>query len=66
MGSSKREDMKQYSMFRRLMSLTLLMILHASLFTPHTLAQDEPEYRMEVGGGLGLQGYLLALEYLAG
>jgi hypothetical protein len=50
--------MKQYSMFRRLMSLTLLMILHASLFTPHTLAQDEPEYRMEVGGGLGLQGYL--------
>ena len=36
--------------------IAILFALHLSPFT--ALAQDEPEYRLEIGGGVGLLGYL--------
>ena len=36
--------------------LMLLFTIHCSLFT--TFAQDEPEYRLEIGGGIGAVTYL--------
>ena len=38
--------------------LTALLISHFSLFTSSVAAQDDPEYRMEVGGGVALTTYL--------
>lgn len=39
-------------------TLTLFMLLHFPLFTLHSYAQTEPEYRAEIGAGLGTMGYL--------
>lgn len=37
--------------------LAVLFTVHCSLFISETQAQDDPEYRMEIGGGLGLMAY---------
>ena len=42
---------------RKWMVLTALFTIHFSQFTSEALAQDEPEYRMEIGGGVGLMAY---------
>ncbi len=39
------------------MVLTALFTFHHSLFTA-VLAQEDPEYRMEIGGGIGMANYL--------
>ena len=36
----------------------LSFIIYHSSFSVSALAQDEPEYRMEIGGGIGLVNYL--------
>jgi hypothetical protein len=38
--------------------LALLLLLPCSLLTTTSVAQDEPEYKMEIGGGVGLTNYL--------
>ena len=38
--------------------ITILFTIHFSLFTSPARAQDSPEYRMEVGGGLAMTTYL--------
>lgn len=38
--------------------LLVFFTFHASLFTQDVLAQDEPEYRMEIGAGVGVMNYL--------
>ena len=38
--------------------LALLLLLPCSLLTITSAAQDEPEYKMELGGGVGLTNYL--------
>lgn len=51
--------MKETKYCQRLRTLALLLlILHASLFALHSYAQTEPEYRAEIGAGLGTMGYL--------
>ena len=37
--------------------LAVLLFLHCSLYISPAWAQDDPEYRMEVGAGLGLMAY---------
>ena len=41
----------------RLTCILALLLLHATFLSTHTMAQDEPEYRMEIGGSLGLTAY---------
>lgn len=48
----RREDRKRWLV----KVLTVLFAFHLSLFTAS--AQDEPEYRLELGGGLGMLTYL--------
>jgi hypothetical protein len=38
--------------------LFVCFTLHSLLFTQTILAQDEPEYKMEVGAGIGMMNYL--------
>lgn len=38
--------------------LLVCFMLHSSLFIHEMMAQDEPEYKMEVGAGIGLMNYL--------
>ena len=44
-------------MKKRLYVVTILFTIHCSLFVSHTVAQTEPEYRLEVGGGIGMVSY---------
>ena len=37
--------------------LMALVIAHCSLFTSHAVAQDDTEYRLEAGAGLGMTSY---------
>ena len=38
--------------------LIALFTFHSTLFTVKALAQDAPEYKMEIGGGIGIVNYL--------
>lgn len=42
---------------RRGIVLTVLFALQCSLLCSYTAAQDDPEYRMEIGGGLAVAAY---------
>ena len=44
-------------MKKRLYVVTILFTIHCSLFVSHAVAQTEPEYRLEVGGGIGMVSY---------
>ena len=44
-------------MKKRLYVVVILFTIHCSLFISHTVAQTEPEYRLEVGGGIGMVSY---------
>ena len=50
--------MSKMTWSQRMKTLTLFMLLHFPLFTLHSYAQTEPEYRAEIGAGLGTMGYL--------
>ena len=41
----------------RMLACAAFFILHFSFFICSAMAQDDPEYRMEIGGGLGLMAY---------
>jgi len=43
---------------RRWIVTSCLIILHFSFFMIPTMAQDEPEYKMEIGAGVGMMNYL--------
>ena len=43
---------------KRMLLCAAFFILHSSLFTLSAWAQEDPEYRMEVGGGIGTVSYL--------
>ena len=44
-------------MKKRLYVVAILFTIHCSLFVSHAVAQTEPEYRLEVGGGIGMVSY---------
>jgi len=44
-------------MKKRLCVVAILFTVHCSLFVSHAVAQTEPEYRLEVGGGIGMAFY---------
>ncbi len=44
-------------MKKRLYVVVILFTIHCSLFVSHAVAQTEPEYRLEVGGGVGMVSY---------
>ena len=44
-------------MKRRLYVVAILFTIHCSIFVSHAVAQTEPEYRLELGGGVGLVSY---------
>ena len=44
-------------MKKRLCVVAILFTIHCSLFVSHAVAQTEPEYRLEVGGGIGMVSY---------
>jgi len=44
-------------MKKRLCVVAILFTIHCSLFVSHAVAQTEPEYRLEVGGGIGMASY---------
>ena len=41
----------------RLYVVAILFTIHCTLFISHVAAQTEPEYRLEVGGGIGMVAY---------
>ena len=44
-------------MKKRLYVVAILFTIHCSLFVSHAVAQTEPEYRLEVGAGIGMASY---------
>ena len=44
-------------MNKRLYVIAILFTIHCSLFVSHAVAQTEPEYRLEVGAGIGMVSY---------
>ena len=44
-------------MKKRLYVVAILFTIHCSLFISHAVAQTEPEYRLEIGGGIGMVSY---------
>ena len=49
---------KRHIEFTKAFALAILLVLHCSLLTNTAVAQDEPEYKMEIGAGAGLINYL--------
>ena len=43
---------------KRLYVVVIIFTIHCTLFTSHAVAQTEPEYRLELGGGIGAVTYL--------
>ena len=44
-------------MMKRLCVVAILFTIHCSLFVSHIVAQTEPEYRLEIGAGVGMVSY---------
>ena len=44
-------------MKKRLCVVAILFTIHCSLFVSHAVAQTEPEYRLEIGAGIGMASY---------
>ena len=44
-------------MKKRLYVVAILFTIHCSLFVSHAVAQTEPEYRLEIGAGIGMASY---------
>ena len=44
-------------MKKRLCVVAILFTIHCTLFMSHAVAQTEPEYRLEIGAGIGVVSY---------
>lgn len=49
--------LKRPLLVKRIVLGAALFTIHCTLFTSHAMAQTEPEYRLELGGGVGLVSY---------